>query len=108
MHTTINVLYEVSSTFVAVRVMQKWQLNLNINTAIFDIHCFLLRKFSLRTHKYVTNNMCYMSLERHVHRASIRFLLHLFIYLLFYVTFNSQGHIETGSLLHCKPPGIGK
>ena len=39
-----------------------------------------------------------------------------FTYLLFYVAFNSQGHITMGSftgggnqcILHCKPPGIGK
>ena len=41
---------------------------------------------------------------------------YLFIYLGFYVAFNSLGHIATGSftgggnqcMLHCKPPGIGK
>ena len=42
--------------------------------------------------------------------------MNLFIYLLLYVAFNSQGHIAMGSftgggnqcILHCKPPGIGK
>ena len=56
-----------------------------INLNLIYIHCFLLCSFSI---------------------------IEIWIYLLFYIAFNSQGHIATGSftgggnqcILHCKPP----
>ena len=48
-------------------------------------------------------------------RLKVRFYVpvkFIYLFVVFYVAFNSQGHIAMGGgnqcILHCKPPGIGK